>query len=57
MLMPTIFEVFTFSENQGLTFAQWLKTKDDEGWELITILTCASSPIWTNIHAVFKKKT
>lgn len=54
--MPTDFQIFTFNAEQGKTFVQWLKDRDNEGWELITIMSSGSSPKWTFIQAVFKKK-
>jgi hypothetical protein len=54
--MPTLFEVFTYQQSPSQTFAQWLKAKDDAGWELITIINCSSSPTFTSISGAFKKK-
>ena len=55
-VMPTLFEVFQYEQNAIQSFAQWLKAKDDLGWELISVIACSSSPQFTRIIAAFKKK-
>lgn len=55
--MPIKYTEFRYDFNIDGSFADWLETKDSEGWEFVTALRDYSNLSWNHIFlCVFRRK-